>query len=137
MTVKEFYQQVALKNYEDYKTDPTSYRKLWSTLVSANTVAEHVGLERLDYGPSTRTGLSNKAHEVRQDYPDLQSLNKRTIALKHVRSYVAGQLTETSTGISPSDPATWQWIDASGTTHDLRDVADRIFATFRTIPELK
>ena len=36
MKVKEFYQQVALKNYEDHKADPTSYHKLWSTL-SANT----------------------------------------------------------------------------------------------------
>jgi hypothetical protein len=136
MKVKEFYQQVALKNYEDHKADPTSYRKLWSTLVSANTVAEHAGLERLDYAPSTRTGLANKAREVRQDYPDLQLLNDRAITLKHVRNYVAGQLTETSTGISPSDPGTWQWKDASGTTHDLREIADRTFAIFRTMPEL-
>ena len=59
--------------------------------MSANTVAEHAGLERLDYAPSTRTGLANKAREVRQNYPDLQSLNDRTITLKHVRNYVAGQ----------------------------------------------
>jgi hypothetical protein len=137
MTVKEFYKQVALKHYQDWQADPTSYHKLWSTLVSANTVAEHLGLEHLNYGSSvTRTALANKTREVRQEHPDLQSLNDRTITLKHVRRYADGQLTETSTGILPGDPATWQLRDASA-THDLRQEADRIFATFRTIRELK
>ena len=76
MTVKDFYQQVALKHYQEWQADPTAYHKLWSAFLSANTVAEHIGLERLDYGPSvTRTRLANKAREVRQEYPDLQSLN--------------------------------------------------------------
>jgi len=137
MKVKEFYQQVALKHYQDWQADPTAYHKLWSAFASGNTIAEHLGLERLNYGSSvTRTGLANEARKVRQEYPDLQSLNDRTIALKHVRSYAAGQLTETSTGIVESDPSTWQLKETSGTTHDLRDVLDGVFATFRTIPEL-
>jgi hypothetical protein len=86
MYVKEFYQQVALRHYQDYQADPTAYHKLWSAFLSANTVAEHLGLERLSYGSSvTKTGLANKAREVRQDYLDLQSLNSRTITLSQIR----------------------------------------------------
>jgi hypothetical protein len=33
------------------------------------------------------------------------------------------------------DPRTWYLTDASG-SHDLRNDLDRIFATFRTIPDL-
>jgi hypothetical protein len=86
MDAKEFYQQVALKNYDEYKANPSSYNKLWNALLSANTVAEHVGLERLNYGSSaTRSELAEKAHDVRHQYPALKSLNDRAITLKHVR----------------------------------------------------
>jgi hypothetical protein len=136
MYVKQFYQHVALKNYEDSRADPMSHQKLWNAMVSANTIADHLGLEGLNYGPTlTRKEIDGAVSDVRQAYPDLQSLNKRANTLKHVRRHERNVLTETSTGLLPDDPATWHLNDASG-SHDLRNDVDRIFATFGTIPEL-
>jgi len=120
MYVKQFYQHVALRNYQDSRADPTSYQKLWNTIISANTIADHLGLEGLKYG-STLTGkeIDGAVSDVRQEYPDLESLNKRAATLKHVRRHEGGVFTESSTGILPDDPTTWHLNTASG-SHDLR-----------------
>jgi hypothetical protein len=136
MYVKQFYQEVALKHYQEWQAEPTSYHKLWSTLVSANTIADHLGVEVLNYGSTlTRQEIDGAVSDVRQAYPDLQSLDRRVSTLKHVRRHERGVLTQTSTGILPDDPTTWHLNGASG-SHDLGQIAERIFATFRAIPEL-
>jgi hypothetical protein len=137
MDVKQFYEQIALKNYEDSLADPTSYQKLWNAMVSANTIADYLGLERLNYGSTlTRQEIDGAVSDVRQAYPDLQSLNDRASTLKHVRRHKGNVLTETSTGVLPHDPTTWHLDDASG-SHDLRKDVDQIFSTFRTVSGLK
>jgi len=113
MDAREFYKEVVFKNYEESKADPASFRKLWNAVVSMNTVAKYVALDRLSYGSLARNEIDTKSREVRQQHAELQSLKDRAETLKHVRRHVDGRLIESSTGILPTDPTTWELSDGS------------------------
>ena len=136
MASKEFVEEVVRAHYQACKTDPTNYSKLWSAFQSMNTVAEQVALERFCYGNVTRQELEAKSEDVRQQFPELQPIKEGALMLRHVRRHVRGQVTASSTGISPSDPTTWVLQDGS-TVYKLTDILDRAVAVLPTIPEIK
>ena len=97
MDTKEFVRDVALKLYQSCKDDPADFSKLFSAVNTMNTVAEQVALERLGYGNVTRQEIDAKSNDVRQQFPELQSIKQCSEALKHVRRHGRGQLTTSTT----------------------------------------
>jgi hypothetical protein len=132
MDAKEFVEQVALKNYEASKTDPTDFRKLWNAFGAMNSVAEFVAIDRLDYGSASQNEIESKYQAVRKQYPALQSIKEGAEMFKDVRRHIKGEVTASSTAISPSDPTTWVLKSRS-----LRDILDQAAAVPPSIPELK
>ena len=132
MDAKEFVQHIALKNYEASKADPTDFLKLWNAFESMNVVAEYVALDRLEYGAAPRKKIEATYQAVRKEYPALQSIKEGAEMFKHVRRHDnKGEVTGSSTAISPSDSMTWVYKSRS-----LRDILDQAAAVLPSIPEL-
>lgn len=137
MNAAAFYQDVVKRNYEEFIKNSSDFRLLWNALVSMNTVAEFVALERLEYDSVSRSALTQTADQTREK--NLADLKFCAETLKHVRkirdhpnSELKFTTVATSTGISSYDRATW----TIGSL-DLVDVLQRAFATLATFPELK
>jgi hypothetical protein len=62
MDASEFFREVVKSNYEESVKNPHSFRSLWNALVSMNTVAEFVALERLEYSPTSAKELMQSAN---------------------------------------------------------------------------
>jgi hypothetical protein len=136
MDAREFFREVVKPNYEESLKNPHSYRLLWNALVSMNTVAEFVALERLEYSPTSRKELMQSANVLRDQ--SLADLKFCVETLKHIRkiedkpkSNQKFTTVETSTGILSHDPATWRVG-----SYELRDVLRRAFNTLIAFPEL-
>jgi len=137
MNAAEFYQDVVKRNYEEFTNNPGDFRLLWNALLSMNTVAEFVALDRLAYSPVSRSALSQTADQIRDK--NLADLKCCAETFKHVRKIqdhrkpVPKFMTiETSTGISSYDRTTW-----TIGSHDLVDVLQQASATIAAFPELK
>jgi hypothetical protein len=129
---REHFQYVVVPNYNEFVQSPSEFRLLASTILSMNTVAEYLGLDRRGYPLDvSRNQRRRGAREIRDDL-SLADLQVCADALKHVRINQAKDVTLSSTGIDRNDPATWK---IGG--HDLVKVAHHAFATLNSLPELK
>ena len=124
MDAREHFQYVVVPNYNEFVQSQSEFRLLASTIISMNTVAEYLGLDRRGY-PSdiSRDQRRREAQEVRDDL-SLADLQVCADALKHVRKGDGVSLS--STGINTNDPTTWKIGD-----HDLVKVAHQSFATLQ------
>jgi predicted RNA-binding protein with EMAP domain len=147
MDVSEFFNTVVKPNYQEFTRRSDDFRLLWNAIISMNTVAEHVALERLQYASVSREVLARTANQIRDK--DLDELKYCAEALKHVRKIEAlkhvrnniedvkifaggqGFVTITSSHVSANDRATW-----TIGSHNLVDVAQRAFKTLSALPEL-
>ena len=115
---------------------PDDIRLLWNVLISMNTVAEYLALDRLGYPAVTRFVLDQEAAKIRSQFSSLSDLKFCAEAFKHVRKikdYRGGfSLQALSTGVLPDDQTTWT---ING--YDLVTVVHYAFATLQGIPELK
>jgi hypothetical protein len=141
MDASEFFNDVVKPNYEDYCYNQNQLRQLWNAVVSMNTVAEYVALDRLGYKEVGRVELFEKAKEIRKEHPILLDLKVCAETLKHVRkldSRVRTQATATtsSTGLLSTQPASWV-IDYGTSQYVLSDVLHRAFSALRNVPEVK
>jgi hypothetical protein len=149
MDASEFFKTVVKRNYQEFAgSSGDDFRLLWNAIVSMNTVAEYVALEKLQYAPVSRQELARTANLIRND-KDLADLKYCAEALKHVRKIEAlkhvrkiedvnifsgGQgsfVTVTSSHVSANDRATW-----TIGSYDLVDVARRAFKTLSALPDL-
>jgi hypothetical protein len=64
MNAAEFFRTIVKANYDEFLRNPQDLRLLWNAVVSMNTVAEYVALERLGYEELSRVGLGTKANQI-------------------------------------------------------------------------
>lgn len=133
MDAREFFKTIVVPNYQEAKRNSDDLRLIYNAVITMNTVAEYVALERLKYGRLVKKQISDKAYEIRSAYSTLEDLNDCAVTLKHVRrhDFKDGRLTATSTNFSPFQSSSWT-IDFDGTTLNLVDVLDKAFATLST-----
>jgi hypothetical protein len=136
MDAAEFFKTVVNPNYEQLIKNPSDVRSLWNAVVSMNTVAEFVALDRLGYAVVSRRELAATTEQIRRSQPSLRDLKYCAETFKHVRkipfgSGAAFSITASSTGLS-SNPDTWQIGD-----HDPVAVLHNSFAVLKDFPELK
>lgn len=141
MDASEFFLRVVKSNYEKSMSDPNDLRSLWNAVVSMNTVAEYLALDRLGYPKVQLDELNRKAKEIREKSPILIDLKFCAETLKHVRklqgtSSAAMTLTPSSTGFSPDQPSTWI-IDDNSKRYVLPVVLSQAFAKLSAFPEFK
>jgi hypothetical protein len=130
MDARELFQEVVSPNYREFIERPNDIRLLWNALVSMNSVAEYLALERLKYASTSRQVIRYVADKVRQQY-DLEVLELCADKLKHLRktsgSRAGFEVTAISTGVS-SDPSTWMIGDRK-----VVDVLKRATETGRSV----
>jgi hypothetical protein len=149
MDAAEFFHTVVKGNYDEFNGYPNDLRRLWNAIVSMNTVAEYLALDRMGYSPTSRKILDQKANEIRDNFRGLSDLQFCANTFKHVRKITKdpsqSELTtvSTSTAISPDDIETWK-IDLEphalrsrdAHSHDVVQVLHQAFATLAGFPEL-
>ncbi len=135
MDAVEFFREVVEPNFQEFRKAPSNFRLLWNALVSMNTVAEFVTLERIEYADISKHALATEANLLRDK--SLADLKFCAETLKHVRKiednkkYDRGfELTASSTGVAPNDRTTWKVGEL-----DLVEVVHRAFATLSTFRE--
>jgi len=139
MDAREFFAEVAAKNYQAFHYNQQSVSAMWNAVVSLNTVPEWLALEKLNYLEVHRDDLDRKSNEIRKQYSELDALADCANTLKHVRRLKGAQtvITKSSTGIDSRNPDTWVISDkTSGVTHNLASVCDAAYRCLCQIPEL-
>jgi hypothetical protein len=136
VNAREFFTAVVVENYRASKAAPASFAALWNAIVSMNTVAEYVALDRLGYARLTRNDIDRAAETVRAQYSELRDIKICAETLKHVRKHLGQQVIATSTGVDTGDPTTWELQDGSK-LHDLRATLERAYVVVSTMPEIK
>jgi hypothetical protein len=139
MDATEFFQKIITPNYEDTVRAPDDLRLLLNAIISINTVAEFVALDRLRYEKITQQELAKRANDIRRQFPSLEDLKFCAETLKHVRKLYGNMtsdfsVTPSSTSISPSQPSTWI-IETTHKTYYLKAIANEAFRTIKTFPE--
>jgi hypothetical protein len=139
MDATEFFQKIIKPNYEDAVRAPDDLRLLLNAIISMNTVAEFVALDRLGYAKISQQELAKRANDIRRQFPSLEDLKFCAETLKHVRKLSNTMtsdfsVTPSSTSISPSQPSTWI-IETTYKTYYLKTVADEAFRTIQMLPE--
>lgn len=140
MDAADFFHDLVKPNYEEFCRDQNQLRRLWNAVVSMNTVAEYVALERLDYREALgRDELAEKASEIRKGNPALHDLKDCAETLKHVRKLGPKPPTEfssltSSTGLLSNEPANWI-IDYKARRYVLSDVLHNAFNVLLAFPE--
>ena len=138
MNAAEFFNTVVKRNYEEFFIQKDDFRLLWNAIISMNTVAEYVALERRGYAQVPRKVLDDTAKQIRNKDLALEELKSCAEALKHVRKTTHSdkqglfEITATSTGVSANNRTTWEI-----SSYDLVDVAQRAFKVLSALPELK
>jgi hypothetical protein len=136
MDAREFFQDVVSRTYSEFAGCSNDIALLWNALVSMNSVAEYLALEKLGYTQVSRIELASLANQMRDRY-DLLDLQFCADAFKHVRKITDHRggaeytLSASSTGVS-SDKNTWVINQ-----FDVADVLEKALAKLNTIPELK
>jgi hypothetical protein len=137
MDAAEFFRDIVKANYNEFTINTDDLRLLWNAVVSMNTVAEYVALDRLGYVGVSRDRLYKEAEKIRVNSPILSDLNFCAVTFKHVRKIKdqkkgGGFSTiATSTGASSEDPTTWRIG-----SHDPVQVLGQAFAALSAFPEL-
>ena len=119
MDAADFFRDVVKPNYEAFCVDQNQLQGLWNAVVSMNTVAEYVALDRLGYEDLNREKLDKQAHAVREGNPILLDLKVCADTLKHVRKLERKVRTEvtsilSSTGILSNQPTTGSLVTRRG-----------------------
>jgi hypothetical protein len=94
MDSREFFQDVAARNYHEFFGRPDDIRLLWNAVVSMNSVAEYLALDQLGYPEISRKDLGLAAQKIREQYA-LLDLKFCADTFKHVRGCSAESLLET------------------------------------------
>jgi hypothetical protein len=68
MDARELFQEVVSPNYREFIESQNDIRLLWNALVSMNSVAEYLALERLNYASTSRQIIMYVADKVREQY---------------------------------------------------------------------
>jgi hypothetical protein len=136
MNAAEFFPAIAKPNYNEFLRNPEDLRLLWNAVVSMNTVAEYVALERLDHRQFPRTDLLTAVNKIRDDFPALSRLNYYVVNFKHVKKLKKDHggifaTIATSPGVSPDDRTSWE-MGPFSPMEILRDA----FETLTAFPEL-
>jgi hypothetical protein len=67
MDARDYFEQLVKPDYHDAKNNPDDLRCLWHAILTMNTFAETVALERLHYSRSVdRRTLTERSSDVRQ-----------------------------------------------------------------------
>jgi hypothetical protein len=134
MDAREHFQMVVVPNYNEFVRSG-DFHSLGNALLSMNTVADYLGLDRRGY-PS-RISRNQRRREARtiREHSGLTDLQTCADVIRHVRiEQERDGVTSTlsSTGIDPNDQTTWNIGK-----HNLVKVAHEAFATLKEFPELK
>ncbi len=139
MTAAEFFHDIVKCNYLQFMSNTRNRRLLWNAVVSMNTEAEYVALDRLGYSQVSRQMLDQASNQVRDSNSILSDLKYFAETFKHVRKIkdhpnlaAPFKTIATSTGISDHDLTTCK-IDQ----HDLPEVLEKAFVTLSGLSELK
>jgi hypothetical protein len=135
MDAREHFQKIVVPNYNEFARSPSDFRLLGNAIGSMNTVAEYLGLHRRGYPPDvSRNERRVEAQTIRGQLTGLSDLQTCADVIKHVRINTdrGDGVTLSSTGVDPTDQATWT---IGGL--DLVTVAHNAFATLKELPELK
>jgi hypothetical protein len=54
MDARDYFEQIVKPNYYEAKDNPNDLRSVWNAILTMNTVAESIALERLDYSSVDR-----------------------------------------------------------------------------------
>jgi hypothetical protein len=136
MDSRDFFQDVAARNYYEFFQRHDDKRLLWNAVVSMNSVAEWLALDRLGYPPISRKDLELEAQKIREQY-SLSDLKVCAETFKHVRKIkdqrggAVFTSIASSTGVT-SDKATWT---INGL--DVVDVLQKAFANLDRMPQLR
>jgi hypothetical protein len=142
MNAIKVFESVVKRNYEQFVDDPDDLRLLWNAVVSMNTVAEYVALDRLGYAQVARKHLDRKAKEVRDKSPILLHLKVCAETLKHVRklrrnvSTAALTTIPSASSLLANQPSTWV-IQYQSKRYVLSDILSQAFAAVSVFPEFK
>jgi hypothetical protein len=139
MKAAEFFRDIVEANYNEARANPNDLRLLINAILSMNTIAEFVALDRIDYTSVDRKQLNEKANDIRNASPALKNLKICAETLKHVRKLPQKSnddfsLIPSSTGLSSYQPSTWV-IKSPQMDYDLRGVLDNAFETIKQFPE--
>jgi hypothetical protein len=133
MDARDYYDTVVVPNYNEFVGSLNDFRLLENAIISMNTVAEYLGLQRRGYPPDvSRNERRREAQTIRNDFSDLVDLQVCADTIKHVRINQSDGLTLSSTGIDPHDQATWN-INGK----HLPSVAHKAFAALKGVAELR
>ena len=100
MDAADFFRDVVKPNYEAFCVEQNQLQGLWNAVVSMNTVAEYVALDRLGYEDLKRAKLAKQAEAVRKGNPILLDLKVCADTLKHVRKLERKVRTEVTSILS-------------------------------------
>jgi hypothetical protein len=136
----EFFHHVVKSNYSACYEHPRELSALWNAMVSMNTVAEYIALERLEragHQQMSQQQLVQQANEIRAATLHLEDLKYCAETLKHVRKIKdlkGGSFTlqAASTGVSPEDETTWHIAG-----FDLAKLMREALTELETFPELR
>src|SRR5271169_4717423 len=131
MDAADFFRDVVERNYVEFLDNQNELRRLWNAVVSMNTIAEYVALDRLKYKKIDSDKLDEEAKKIREYNPILLDLKVCAEMLKHVRKlkgrFIAeGTPTLSSTGLLADQPDTWI-IDYGSVHYVLADVLRQAF----------
>ena len=74
MDAREHFQYVAVPNYNEFVQSPSDFRLLGNAILSMNTVAEYLGLDRSGYPPDvSRNERRREAQKIRDILVVLQT----------------------------------------------------------------
>lgn len=140
MNATEFFQEIIKPNYDETKRTPDNLRLLVNAIISMNTVAEFVALDRLGYVKVSLQELAKEANEIRRQYACLEDLKFCAETLKHVRKLSSTldsdvPVMPSSTSILPLQQTSAWFLDTAGKTYYLKTVADDAFRTIEMFPE--
>jgi hypothetical protein len=74
MDATEFFQQIIEPNYAEATRAPDDLRLLLNAIITMNTVAEFVALDRSKYGKIGEEELTRSANQIRRQFPCLEDL---------------------------------------------------------------
>jgi hypothetical protein len=136
MDAREFFQNVARRNYFEFFEPGDDIRLLWNAVVSMNSVAEYLALDQLNYAQISRNQLERTANQIRKHH-HLLDLKFCAETFKHIRKIkdqrggASFTLTGTSTNIT-SDRATWMINQ-----FDVVEVLQKAFAKLDQLSQLR
>ena len=113
MDAKDFFEKIVVPNYEDAINNPNDLRRTYNAIITVNTAAEFLALDKLGYAAGLKAeDLAQEANAIRNKHQPLSRLKYHADTMKHVRKLrdVDEKIsaTSSSTAFSVADPASWE-----------------------------